>query len=82
MLSLGVPQALGDSKTAGLAHINAIAANYAPTLAVPVGVCRRYLHDLRFDLTAEDLAGLNRFLEMIPAVDTAGVEFLETTLTT
>lgn len=77
MLALGVPQALNDSKTAGLANINDIATGYAPTLAVPAGVCRRYLHDLRFDLTAEDLAGLNRFLEMIPAVDAAEVEFLE-----
>jgi chorismate dehydratase len=82
MLALGIPQALQESKTAGLNNINDIAISYAPTLAVPVGVCRRYLHDLRFDLTAEDLAGLNRFLEMIPAGDSAEVEFLETTLTT
>lgn len=82
MLALGVPQALCESKTAGLTHINDIATSYAPTLAVPIGVCRRYLHDLRFDLTAEDQAGLNRFLEMIPAVETAELEFLETTLTT
>jgi chorismate dehydratase len=81
MLALGVPQALNDSKTAGLGNINEVATGYAPTLAVPVGVCRRYLHDLRFDLTAEDLAGLNRFLSMIPALDTAEVEFLETALT-
>ncbi|MFZ0547062.1 MAG: menaquinone biosynthesis protein [Candidatus Promineifilaceae bacterium] len=82
MLALGIPQALSESKTAGLANINDIATDYAPTLAVPVGVCRRYLHDLRFDLTAEDLAGLNRFLDMIPnGPDTAELEFMETTLT-
>jgi chorismate dehydratase len=81
MLALGIPQALEASKTAGLANINDIATGYAPTLAVPVGVCRRYLHDLRFDLTAEDLAGLNRFLEMMPVVDTAEVEYLEITTT-
>ncbi len=83
MLALGIPQALGDSKTAGLTEINDIATDYAPTLAVPVGVCRRYLHDLRFDLTAEDLAGLNRFLSMIPAdLNTAELKFLEVALTT
>lgn len=81
MLALNIPQALEESKAAGLANINDIATSYAPTLAVPVGVCRRYLHDLRFDLTAEDLAGLNRFLDMIPAVETAEVEFLETITT-
>lgn len=82
LLALGVPQALNDSKIAGLANLDGIATCYAPTLAVPVGVCRRYLHDLRFDLTAEDLAGLNRFLEMIPAdLNTAELEYLETTPT-
>ena len=82
MLSLGIPQALDESKGAGLANINDIATSYAPTLAVPVGVCRRYLHDLRFDLTAEDLAGLNRYLSMLPADKfTAELEFLETTPT-
>jgi chorismate dehydratase len=81
MLALNIPQALEESKAAGLANINDIATSYVPILAVPVGVCRRYLHDLRFDLTAEDLAGLNRFLDMIPAVETAEVEFLETITT-
>jgi predicted solute-binding protein len=72
---------LEESKAAGLANLTDLATSYAPTLAVPVGVCRRYLHDLRFDLTAEDLAGLNRFIDMIPAVETAEVEFLETITT-
>jgi predicted solute-binding protein len=67
---------------ATLRLLDDIAISYAPTLAVPVGVCRRYLHDLRFDLTAEDLAGLNRFLSMLPADRfTAELEFLQTTLT-
>jgi chorismate dehydratase len=78
LLALDIPQALAASKEAALQAIDEIAINYAPTLAVPTGVCRRYLRDLRYDLTAEDLAGLNRFLTMLPAgMDTAELEFLE-----
>jgi chorismate dehydratase len=78
LLALDVPQALAASKAAAMQAIDEIAINYAPTLAVPTGVCRRYLRDLRYDLTAEDLAGLNRFLEMLPAdMDTAELEYLE-----
>ncbi|MBC6935350.1 MAG: hypothetical protein DWB42_05885 [Chloroflexi bacterium] len=37
---------------------------YAARLGLPAGVCRRYLRDLRYHLTEDDLAGLRLFLEL------------------
>jgi len=74
-----VPAALAASKAAGLANIETVATNYAPRLSIPVGVCRRYLHDLRFDLSSRDLHGLVTFLEMaIPDFEPYSLTFLET----
>jgi chorismate dehydratase len=41
-----------------------LATAYAARLGLPAGVCRRYLRDLRFNLTEDDLAGLKLFLEL------------------
>ncbi|MEW5988468.1 MAG: menaquinone biosynthesis protein [Chloroflexota bacterium] len=62
---LGVAEALAASKAAGLAHLEEIAAAYAPSLALPAGVCLRYLRDLRYDLTDNDRQGLVTFLKMV-----------------
>jgi chorismate dehydratase len=62
----GVFQALYDSTEAGLneSSRDMLAQAYAGRLGLPVGVCRRYLRDLRYHLTEDDLAGLKLFLEM------------------
>jgi chorismate dehydratase len=79
LLSLHVPAALAASKAAGLANIEAVATSYAPRLSIPIGVCRRYLHDLRFDLTSRDLHGLVTFLQMaLPDFEPYSFNFLET----
>jgi chorismate dehydratase len=79
LLAHRVPTALDASKAAGLANIETVATNYAPRLSIPVGVCRRYLHDLRFDLSSRDLHGLVTFLEMaIPDFEPYSLTFLET----
>ncbi len=78
LYELGVLPALSASKQAGLAHLPQIAANYAPTLALPAGVCVRYLRDLRYDLTASDLQGLLTFLGMaLPDFAPPQLQFLE-----
>lgn len=43
---------------------DALSQAYSARLALPVGVCRRYLRDLRYHLTEDDLAGLKLFLEL------------------
>lgn len=78
LLALNIPQALAASKTAGLANIDNIAAAYAPILALPAGVCRRYLYDLRYNLTDSDLTGLIAFLEMgLPGFSPSSLRFLQ-----
>ncbi len=80
MSSLNIPTALATSKAAGLANIEEIATNYAPRLSLPPGVCRRYLHDLGYDLTSSDLRGLVTFLRMaISDFDPYSLTFIETT---
>lgn len=64
LLALNIPTVLEQCKREGLANISHIADGYAPLLSVPAGVCRRYLRDLRYDLTESDLAGLTTFLQM------------------
>jgi chorismate dehydratase len=79
LLALRVPSALAASKAAGSKNIEAVATNYAPRLAIPVGVCRRYLRDLSFDLTSRDLHGLVTFLQMaLPNFEPYSLNFLET----
>lgn len=78
LVELGILPALAASKQAGLAHLPQIAASYAPTLALPAGVCVRYLRDLRYDLTASDLQGLLTFLGMaLPDFAPPQLQFLE-----
>lgn len=62
----GVFKALYASTEAGLTEParDTLAQAYAGRLGLPVGVCRRYLRDLRYDLTEDDLAGLKLFLEL------------------
>ncbi|MBI1279690.1 MAG: hypothetical protein GC179_16300 [Anaerolineaceae bacterium] len=62
----GVFDALYDSTEMGLTEAgrNTLATGYAGRLGLPAGVCRRYLRDLRYTLTDDDLAGLKLFLEL------------------
>jgi chorismate dehydratase len=62
----GVFDGLYASTAAGLTEDarDTLATGYAPRLALPAGVCRRYLRDLRHRLTDEDLAGLRLFLQL------------------
>jgi len=63
----GVVPALYESKKDGLAHIPEIARAYAPRLGLPIGVLTKYLHDLRYDLSPRDRAGLlTYFLLALP----------------
>jgi chorismate dehydratase len=62
----GVFDALYASTEAGLTETarDQLANAYAARLGLPGGVCCRYLRDLRYHLTVDDLAGLKAFLEM------------------
>ena len=62
----GVFDALYASTAMGLTESgrDTLAQGYAGRLALPAGVCRRYLRDLRYNLTGDDLAGLKLFLEL------------------
>lgn len=62
----GVFEALYASTEIGLTEAarEKLATTYAARLGLPAGVCRRYLRDLRYHLTDDDLAGLKLFLEM------------------
>jgi chorismate dehydratase len=66
MHDAGVFDALYASTATGLTDHNrdTLAQAYAARLGLPAGVCRRYLRDLRYHLTDDDLAGLKRFLEI------------------
>lgn len=61
----GVFEALYASTAMGLTETgrDTLAHGYAGRLGLPAGVCRRYLRDLRYNLTEDDLAGLKLFLE-------------------
>ncbi len=61
----GVFEALYASTAMGLTEAgrDTLAHGYAGRLGLPAGVCRRYLRDLRYNLTEADLAGLKLFLE-------------------
>ncbi len=62
----GVFDALYASTAMGLTENgrDTLAQGYAGRLGLPAGVCRRYLRDLRYNLTEDDLAGLKLFLEL------------------
>lgn len=73
----GVFDALYASTNAGLTERgrDTLAQAYSGRLGLPVGVCRRYLRDLRYHLTQDDLDGLKLFLEL--ALDGFAWEKLE-----
>jgi chorismate dehydratase len=53
-----------------------LANAYGARLGLPAGVCRRYLRDLRYHLTEDDLAGLKLFLELsVEGFDWNALEF-------
>jgi chorismate dehydratase len=61
----GVDAALQDAKASGVENVGAIAQAEAGRLGLDAGFCRRYLETLlRFDLGAEELAGLKRYYEL------------------
>lgn len=62
----GIFDALYASTQVGLTEESRekLAAAYGARLGLPAGVCRRYLRDLRYHLTDDDLAGLKLFLEL------------------
>ncbi|MBI5668617.1 MAG: menaquinone biosynthesis protein [Chloroflexi bacterium] len=62
----GVFDALYASTEMGLREDSRdkLADAYSARLGLPTGVCRRYLRDLRYHLTDDDLAGLRLFLEL------------------
>lgn len=63
LVFVGIHRALWASKADGLASLTTLATGYAARLNLPVGLCRRYLRDLRYDLTEQDREGLTRFLD-------------------
>ena len=72
-----VHEALLSSKADGLAALDRLAQAYAPRLGLPVGVCARYLHDLRYDLTEWEREGLECFLDLSLGPERAPLEYLE-----
>lgn len=66
LAEMGVFDALYASTQAGLTEAarDTLAQAYAGRLGLPAGACRRYLRDLRYDLTEDDLAGLKLYLEL------------------
>ena len=76
MMHLGVAQALSDSTADGLNAFDAIAAEYAPRLGLPVAVCAGYLRALRFHLDKRDWQGLTRFLDGVLGVQREALRLL------
>ncbi len=70
-----VHEALLQSKADGQATLDELARAYAPRLGLPVGVCARYLQDLRYDLTDWDRQGLNLFLDKALGADRVPLEY-------
>lgn len=74
----GVFEALYASTAMGLTETgrDTLAQGYAGRLGLPAGVCRRYLRDLRYNLTDDDLAGLKLYLELaLDGFDWSTLEF-------
>ena len=74
----GVFDALYASTEVGLTEDarNQLATAYGARLGLPAGVCRRYLRDLHYGLSEDDLAGLKHFLELsISGFDWSMLEF-------
>ncbi len=64
LVDLNLLPALYQSKAQGMQHLPEIAQAYAPRLGLEIGVLTKYLHDLRYDLTPADRAGLHRYLSL------------------
>ena len=59
-------QAFVRAKEFGVAHAGEIAHREAPLLGLDPGYCRRYLDTLiRYDLGSAELAGMNRYRELV-----------------
>ena len=72
-----VHEALLASKDDGKNALDSLAQAYAPRLGLPVGVCARYLRDLRYDLTDWDREGLEKFLDLALGTERMPLEYLE-----
>jgi chorismate dehydratase len=60
-----VAEALHEAKRRGRANVGLIAHREAPRLGLDAGFCRRYLENvIRFDLGAQELAGLHRYYQL------------------
>jgi chorismate dehydratase len=77
LLALDIPQTLNASTADGLEAIDTLASAYAPRLGLPVGVCSRYLRDLRYQLTDWDMEGLKTYLDAVLGEKRRPLEFLE-----
>ncbi|MDR3633434.1 MAG: menaquinone biosynthesis protein [Isosphaeraceae bacterium] len=67
-----LPEALARSRAEGLAHADALAAQYGPPLGLDVATCYDYLtRSLSYDLGEPELAGLRRFARMAAALGLA-----------
>ena len=64
LAELDILSALYESKAEGLQHLPQIARAYAPRLGLDNGVLTKYLHDLRYDLTPADRAGLRAYFSL------------------
>ncbi len=64
LAELDILPALYESKAEGLNHVPQIARAYAPRLGLDNGVLTKYLHDLRYDLTPADRAGLYTYFSL------------------
>jgi chorismate dehydratase len=65
-----VEHAFHQAKEYGLAHAGAIAQREAPALGLDPGYCRRYLsHIIHYDLGPRELAGMERFQELLANPD-------------
>ncbi len=64
LAELAILPALYESKAEGLNHVPQIARAYAPRLGLDNGVLTKYLHDLRYDLTPADRAGLYTYFSL------------------
>ncbi|MFQ5408152.1 MAG: menaquinone biosynthetic enzyme MqnA/MqnD family protein [Anaerolineales bacterium] len=77
LLAQNIHGALEQSRDDGLAAVDALAANYAPQLDLPPGLCARYLRDLRYGLTDDDREGLECFLDLSLGASRTPLRYLE-----
>lgn len=74
----GTIERLHESKALGVAELDRLALQASRRLALPEGVCARYLRLLDYDLSQRDLRGLRTFLEMaVPSFRWSNVRLME-----